>query len=478
MENKTLLLVGETGAGKSNLINYMVNYLYGVRWTDNKRYQLVKDEEKCQAESQTSHVTVYEIFRQEREQQPFSLTIVDTPGFGDTNGIEQDQLITSNLAELFNSENGVHQIDAVCLVVKEDTQRLTHTQRYIFESILSVFGKDISDNIVALITFATNVKGTPPVLKAIKTANVPCSKKTLKFNSSTFGKRSGDQQDESHWRMGEESMKRFFSLLSELETRSLVLTKEVLDERRHLQACIDGLEHHLQITIDKQNELSQIGGALKANNDIIKDQKDFEFEVTIYEPVRSPSGKMATSCQKCQVTCHRRCPLAPANKLIFCDVMRWGKCKVCPGKCSWQDHIKEKVVYIRTPKKVLKKYSDLKKEYEEGLVIPITSEELEMKIQSELTKAEENGQKLLEASYKCVARLEEIALRPNPMTAEQYLDILIKRERKTDRIEKFEKMKLKARITCLMVKENLVENGQATLEHVKTRLRPTIKPNK
>lgn len=86
--NKTVLLVGESGAGKSTLIDALVNYAMGVKWEDNIWFKIVKDreggEEKSQSQSQTSDVIVYQIFEFEGRTLPFSLTIIDTPGFGDT----------------------------------------------------------------------------------------------------------------------------------------------------------------------------------------------------------------------------------------------------------------------------------------------------------------------------------------------------------------------------------------------------------
>jgi hypothetical protein len=57
-------------------------------------------------------------------------------------------------------------IDAVCFILKAPDSRLTSTQKYIFEAILSLFGNDIKDNICTLITFADGQ--TPPVLAGLQ----------------------------------------------------------------------------------------------------------------------------------------------------------------------------------------------------------------------------------------------------------------------------------------------------------------------
>ncbi|KAF3848257.1 hypothetical protein F7725_021285 [Dissostichus mawsoni] len=116
-------------AGKSTLINALVNYAMGVKYEDNW-YQIVEDEKKSQAESQTSDVIVYEVFE----------------------GIERDVLVSERLLDLFRSTDGVREIDAVCLVLKASDNRLSDRLMYVFDSVVSLFGKDIEKNIVALIT--------------------------------------------------------------------------------------------------------------------------------------------------------------------------------------------------------------------------------------------------------------------------------------------------------------------------------------
>ncbi len=45
------------------------------------------------------------------------LTIIDTPGYGDTRGTDLDKQIAESLLSLSISDEGIPEIDAVCLVI-------------------------------------------------------------------------------------------------------------------------------------------------------------------------------------------------------------------------------------------------------------------------------------------------------------------------------------------------------------------------
>ncbi|KAJ3594723.1 hypothetical protein NHX12_004030 [Muraenolepis orangiensis] len=260
-QNRTIVLLGATGSGKTTLINGMINYILGIDWKDSFRFKLIDESQsKSQAQSQTSHVTAYKINYQDGFRVPYSLTLVDTPGFGDTRGIDRDREITEQIRRLFTSANGVCEIDAICFVIQASLARLTATQKYVFDSVLSIFGKDVAENICMLVTFADGQQ--PPVLQAINASRVLCPKTAVglpvhhKFNNSALfadnrsvRDRADEDSDEDmedvnfdtmFWAMGAKSMRTFFTALDKVTTQSLPSTQEVLNERRQLEAAVEG----------------------------------------------------------------------------------------------------------------------------------------------------------------------------------------------------------------------------------------------
>eukprot|EP00079_Xenopus_tropicalis_P013911 XP_002943512.2 PREDICTED: uncharacterized protein LOC100491922 [Xenopus tropicalis] len=434
---KVALLVGATGSGKTTLINGMANYILGVDWEDDFRFKLVHEvTNQSEAHSQTSEVTAYVIHHHEEYRIPYSLTLIDTPGFGDTRGIEQDKKITAAIDRFFSSNHGIDQIDAVCFVVQSSLARLTHSQKYIFNAVFSIFGKDIKDNIMVLVNFSDGER--PPVLDAIKTAEVPCPLDLngdpvhFKFNNSALfadNQPSNYSFNQMFWAMGASSMNTFFQSMNQKEAKSLRLTKEVLQERKHLEICLQALQPQIKAGLLKLEELRKTELALQQNKDLMNANKDFEYEVEINVSVKEEvNGYFITNCAKCHFTCHGNCAYDDDKDKIHCSAITNGYCTMCPGKCVWSVHHNQAYKFSYTTIKEKKTYAELKAKYEEASGEIMNAEKIFQKLEDDYCNVQAVVLVLIDKSSQSLKRLEEIALRPNPLTATEYIDLMIQSE--------------------------------------------------
>lgn len=455
-KEKVLLVVGATGAGKSTLINGMVNYIMGVEWKDEFRFKIVTEQVSSQANSVTKEITAYSIHPMEGSAIPYVFTIVDTPGFGDTEGLSRDIFITNQIKEFFSLEppNGIDHLDGIGFVTQSSLPRLTPTQKYIFDSILSIFGKDVENNFFIMITFADGKN--PPVLEAIEKAQIAYDS-FFKFNNSAlFADNAKSGFDEMFWQMGHQSFKDFFAKFSATNSVSLQLTNEVLKEREQLETLIEGLNPQIKWGLGKIEEMRQEKRVLEQHEADIEQNKKFEYFVPVMKAEQTDltgTGRHTTHCLKCNSTCHKDCKIADDSDKKRCIAMDTdGNCKVCTGKCPWDSHKNVPYIIEYTTVKEKRTSQDLKMKYN----LAVSGKAIVQDMLSEL----ENGLhelriKVLSDMYKVwesLRRLDEIALRPNPLTEVQYIELLIETEKREcrpgfkDRVKAFEDVKKKAKL--------------------------------
>ena len=375
---RVIMIVGATGAGKSTLINAMVNYMFGVAWTDDFRYKLIEDTKKTEAKSQTNWVSAYTIHHQPWFKVPYTLTIIDTPGFGDTGGIRKDEEITEQIRKSFNTAgvDGISRLDAVGFVAQSSHPRLTPTDRYIYEKILSLFGRDIKGNIFMLLTFSDGQQ--PPVLSALEEARVSY-KKCFSFNNTAVHK-TGPYEDgnclgDTFWEMGLDSFGSFIQELDKVESRSLCQSKEVLDERKRLEITLQNIQRNLRKQLHHLEQLQVEHNVLKEHKTDIDNNFHFSYEVNEQIEVKQASA--------------------------------------------------ERIAY----KTVEKRTEDLKRRFEEAEGKELSANDMIKKSGEELSRLQLQTFELIQKASDCIARLDEIALRPRVMSTIAYIDLLTSREK-------------------------------------------------
>ncbi|XP_045028192.1 uncharacterized protein LOC123471222 isoform X2 [Daphnia magna] len=503
---KTILLMGATGSGKTTMINAMINYVLGVRWDDPFRFILIDEDVTSQAFSQTREVTAYDIHYRNGFRVPYSLTIVDTPGFGDTEGIERDQEITSVVKQFFENRDGIQELDAVGFVVQSALARLTSSQTYIFNSVLSIFGKDIGENVRFLVTFADGRQ--PPVLAAIKIANLPCQMDDKgepchqSFNNGvvcTSNQVPGDRLSPIEWDNAMQNFRSFFVELSKMPIKSLQLTKEVLNSRESLHITIQGLEATIQAHLMKMEELRKIEEIIALNKEHVNANKNFEITVKVpkKKSVEVEMYQTALNCSKCEVTCHYPCDpnlwtgFCPAfwrsEKLYGINVsdltnnvttllssnytniyntildttvntatslFSSGRaCKVCPGKCATEDHSNEPTRWMYVQEDETRTLYDIRKKYDDAMEKTLSAEELKNALQGEAEQLRFEIFKAMDEITRCSNLLKKIALRGDPLTTPEYINLMIENEKKEkkpghwERIKSFKDLLKKAKLT-------------------------------
>lgn len=434
---RSVLLVGATGSGKSTLINALVNFVMGVKFEDKIWFEIIVDKDRPQLDSQTSTVSVYEVFGFEGKTLPFSLTIIDTPGFGDTR--ELDDLISNALTDLFSIPGVVDKINAVGLVLKATENRLNDRMAYVFNSVTSLFGKDMEQNIVALMTHSHGGMKPKNALQALEDAKIKCARNEnnepiyFLFNNCQKDKIENSMHEEAamrEFKISEDGMKHFTAFVGDCNPQFLIITVEVLGERTRLTACIQNLKERLETIERQQKAIKNNQEQVSKHEEEMKKNQNYSIEVEeIYQTEQKINNwfdKKAVRCTKCKENCHYPgCILALSPK--WCDVMKDGKCTSCAGKCPEEDHVKDRLKYVTETRKVTKTLEEMKDIYEENKAKREEKSSLLDQMEKEVSDLEQTKNQCLNEAFQIIERLERIALNVDSVFTIIHLDFLIEK---------------------------------------------------
>lgn len=159
-----VLFCGKSGDGKSTAINAFFNIVKGIKMEDNFRFILITEPNtKEQNKSQTKGVHLYYI----KDYNNKPIIIIDSQGYGDTDGIQEDEKTTEAFTYVFTEK--INHINAACFISQSITNRLDDRTKYIISSVTGLFADDISENFIILATFANSetMKKGPAFIKSI-----------------------------------------------------------------------------------------------------------------------------------------------------------------------------------------------------------------------------------------------------------------------------------------------------------------------
>lgn len=174
-ENVNIMLMGETGVGKSTFINAIANYFrfedflaaieeeitllipthFSIIDEDGEEHKFEFGNDKNEtletgkAGTQSVKTYIFPIGDTHR-----NLCLIDTPGMGDPRGITQDEENCENILQFIS---GIEHLHAICFLMKPTNTRTTALFTYCVKQILSRLDKTASENIIFVFT---NTRGT------------------------------------------------------------------------------------------------------------------------------------------------------------------------------------------------------------------------------------------------------------------------------------------------------------------------------
>ena len=210
-----ILLIGESGVGKSTFVNAFANYLRFKSLTEAQQGDPVViipvsfvmtinndfDErviEFGETDSNENHNDSGQSVTQQCKCYVFNISakkklrIIDTPGFGDTRGSEQDDF---NMEEIFSFLNNLTYLNGICLLFKPEVVQLNPYFRSCCTQLFDYFGENIRDYIIFCFTNARSTFYAPgntrPLLQtffeSFSVKNIPFGKgNTFCFDSESF----------------------------------------------------------------------------------------------------------------------------------------------------------------------------------------------------------------------------------------------------------------------------------------------------
>lgn len=246
---RNVLLMGETGAGKSTFINYLANYflegtLRSLKIVIPNQVHRVPTEVEYENHSETNldDVTV----SQTRNCTTYSFhsegmlfRFIDTPGLSDTSNSTTHHVDDKSIQTILRAASEVGELHAIMLLINGSAARLTVNLRNTLQRIAGIYPDVLLHNMIVVFTNCLSSS------KNFDESSLPITpKKIFVMNNSAFCTLSSQwneedwEQQELSWKQSMKKLREIAKLIDQLAPQSSTVFKEMLSIRNVLQSQI------------------------------------------------------------------------------------------------------------------------------------------------------------------------------------------------------------------------------------------------
>ncbi|CAE6518255.1 unnamed protein product [Rhizoctonia solani] len=437
----TVLLIGETGSGKTSFMSLLLNLFEGNGPFELKEKHFVDAQSGLdRSQSQTTEARIYSFTTTDG----VKVEILDTPGLADTRGIEEDKKHKERIYHAI--QELVTEIDGVMIVANGTVERLTLATDYTLNILATLFPRSIVDNIGILFT-NTDAGGTGlnfqmhSLPSELRNVQYWCLNNPLSLYKNYSALKAG----RGFVRNQESSQKRNIKINYKDAVEVLDDWLEWLDERKSIPttAIIElynkssHIESRLFSTVTSIANLSQlephllgISANLKSaktlNKDLAKSQKKTPTKIWVLQETSNPNT--ICTAPNCHSNCHIGCALELGDAAAIggsCKAFRtwgipnrllpfWSNTKVKCGEVKCGHEARAHRCYKQIHKEVINKsYMTIVQRVKEAATEQEKLEVIKANIEQEIKDVKAEIERSKRDIPKLVEELNDLSLSPN-----------------------------------------------------------------
>ncbi|KAM9983076.1 hypothetical protein ACTFIZ_005683 [Dictyostelium cf. discoideum] len=377
MSNKfSLLVIGETGCGKSTLINTITNYFLKGEIPDkikvsistkfinsNQNVKSSENDSKDRTKSQTDCCNEYSFKKDSKE-----FVFIDTPGLSDTRGIKQDDI---NIGKIIDAAENCSSLSALLIVINGTVPRMTINLQNVITRLRGSIPDSLLNNVFIVFTNCLSHTRNFEINSIEINVN---TEYIFHMNNTAFSTdpKSWDETSveslQTEFKLSFQTLDRILECVTKMSAVSTKDFGEMKAHRHNIKAILHKAKTDIGNLQKLQDSLSQYQHQLEMANKDKESFKNFTTKNTIEKFELKDAPYHSTICSTCDHVCHDNCGLQELstkgdNAFINCTAMSGSNnCRFCPAKCSYNVHYHGRKTMVKVNKTV-EELKDLKEKF-------------------------------------------------------------------------------------------------------------------